>query len=193
MESQQASAPSSKPTTEGTEAELYAASATENIIHDSKSVSDDTSDLSVLTTAVESASISDENKQANEGAGKGEKDADTLERALTKEEIVEEALNCPCIAAMRDGPCGDSFIAAYRCFLESETEPKGMDCMEQFTGMQSCIAEHPEEYNIDDEEEDPFAVSGEKKEEEGKRAEKSNVASKEGEQVPAERPVTTSS
>lgn len=75
---------------------------------------------------------------------------------LSKEEMIEEALNCPCIAAMKEGSCGESFIAAYRCFLESETEPKGMDCMPQFTNMQACMAEHPDEYNLDDDD-DPFA------------------------------------
>lgn len=80
----------------------------------------------------------------------------------TKEELVEEALNCPCIASMKEGSCGAPFIAAYRCFLESETKPKGMDCMEHFKSMQACIAEHPDEYNMDDEDDpdaDPFAPS----------------------------------
>jgi hypothetical protein len=77
------------------------------------------------------------------------------ERVLTREEEIEEALSCPCIDAMRDGPCGNDFIAAYRCFLESESDPKGMDCVPQFATMQSCMAEHPEEYNLDDDE-DPM-------------------------------------
>lgn len=88
-------------------------------------------------------------------------DAEALQQQppQTKEELVEEALNCPCIASMKEGSCGTPFIAAYRCFLESETEPKGMDCMDQFKSMQACIAEHPDEYNLDDDDEDsdPFA------------------------------------
>lgn len=79
-------------------------------------------------------------------------DADDPKSELTKEELIEEALNCPCIANMKDGSCGDPFIAAYRCFLESDTEPRGMDCMDQFREMRDCISEHPEEYNMDDDE-----------------------------------------
>jgi mitochondrial intermembrane space import and assembly protein 40 len=81
------------------------------------------------------------------------------ERVLTREEEIEEALSCPCIDAMREGPCGNDFIAAYRCFLESESEPKGMDCVPQFATMQSCMAEHPEEYNLDDDSEDPLSMA----------------------------------
>lgn len=107
---------------------------------------------------------------------------------LSKEEMVEEALNCPCIAAMRDGPCGDSFVAAYRCFLESETEPKGMDCMDQFTSMQGCMAEHPDEYNLDDDEEDPFtAAKGDGRGEAATQTVKTEAdhAEEKGEAVPA--------
>lgn len=71
-------------------------------------------------------------------------------RALTREEEIEEALNCPCIDAMREGPCGDQFLSAYRCFLESDSEPKGMDCVDRFATMQGCMAEHPDEYGVDE-------------------------------------------
>lgn len=35
-------------------------------------------------------------------------------------------VQCPCIAKMKEGSCGEQFIAAYRCFLQSDEEPKGM-------------------------------------------------------------------
>ena len=79
---------------------------------------------------------------------------DGKERELTKEELVEEALNCPCIATMKEGPCGQEFLSAYKCFLVSEAEPQGMDCVQAFQSMQQCMAEHPEEYNLDDLEND---------------------------------------
>eukprot|EP00184_Porphyridium_aerugineum_P003166 CAMPEP_0184696508 /NCGR_PEP_ID=MMETSP0313-20130426/3772_1 /TAXON_ID=2792 /ORGANISM="Porphyridium aerugineum, Strain SAG 1380-2" /LENGTH=194 /DNA_ID=CAMNT_0027155139 /DNA_START=185 /DNA_END=769 /DNA_ORIENTATION=+ len=75
----------------------------------------------------------------------------------SKEELIEEALNCPCIAKMKEGTCGDSFIAAYRCFLESETEPKGMNCMAQFQVMQECMLSHPDEYKINEDDDDKDA------------------------------------
>lgn len=71
-------------------------------------------------------------------------------RALTKAEEIDEALACPCIDAMRDGSCGDQFLGAYRCFLESETEPQGMECTEFFGRMTECMAKHPVEYGLDE-------------------------------------------
>ena len=47
---------------------------------------------------------------------------------------------------MADGPCGEQFKAAFSCFVYSEAEPKGMDCVEKFKGMQDCFREHPEIY-----------------------------------------------
>ncbi len=76
--------------------------------------------------------------------------------ALTKEEMIEEALNCPCIAGMKEGPCGSVFLEAYKCFLRSESSPQGMECMDHFVAMHGCMAEHPEEYDLDSDD-DPFA------------------------------------
>ena len=55
---------------------------------------------------------------------------------------------------MADGPCGEQFKAAFSCFVFSEAEPKGMDCVEKFKLMQDCFREHPDIYGeeIDDEE-----------------------------------------
>lgn len=33
---------------------------------------------------------------------------------------------------MADGPCGEQFKAAFSCFVYSDAEPKGMDCIEKF-------------------------------------------------------------
>lgn len=153
------------PTSEApeTEAELYAASAAENALPSDKNLPDEPGDLSALSGALDAVALSDEETKEEIPATTEETAVSTAEDEpkLTKEEMIEEALNCPCIATMKDGPCGDSFVAAYRCFLESETEPKGMDCMEQFTGMQSCMSKHPEEY-ADDDDDDPFSVSDKK-------------------------------
>lgn len=72
---------------------------------------------------------------------------------MTKEEMVKEALNCPCIANMKEGPCGTHFLSAYECFLRSESEPQGADCFDNFVAMQTCMTEHPDDYNLDDEDE----------------------------------------
>ena len=47
--------------------------------------------------------------------------------------------DCPCLGGMADGPCGEEFKAAFSCFVYSEEEPKGVDCVEKFKGMQDCF------------------------------------------------------
>ncbi|CAN8065124.1 unnamed protein product [Agarophyton chilense] len=183
--------PSSAPEFEQ-EPELFAASASEKKAIASGKTESDASDLSALSEEPHSATRK-EHDDHQQAVGKKESEESTesktvsnpetskveqevasvelnasdpnSERPLSKEELIEEALNCPCISSMKEGSCGDSFIDAYKCFLQSETEPKGMDCMDQFKTMQSCLAEHPEEYNLDDDEaDDPFAMAKEKQE-----------------------------
>lgn len=56
---------------------------------------------------------------------------------------------------MADGPCGEDFKAAFSCFVYSEDEPKGVDCVDRFRGMQDCFRKYPEIYGNDgDEDED---------------------------------------
>jgi hypothetical protein len=71
---------------------------------------------------------------------------------------------------MAQGPCGEQFKAAFSCFVFSEAEPKGLDCVEKFKGMQDCFRLHPDVYGdeIDDDEEE---------EEEEKKEEPTTVAS----------------
>lgn len=40
--------------------------------------------------------------------------------------------DCPCLGGMADGPCGEEFKAAFSCFVYSDAEPKGMDCIDKF-------------------------------------------------------------
>ncbi|KAJ6625556.1 hypothetical protein B0H10DRAFT_2001877 [Mycena sp. CBHHK59/15] len=54
--------------------------------------------------------------------------------------------DCPCLGGMADGPCGPEFREAFSCFVYSEDEPKGINCVEKFQGMQTCFREHPEVY-----------------------------------------------
>lgn len=73
---------------------------------------------------------------------------------MTKDEMVQEALNCPCIEGMKDGPCGTHFLTAYECFLRSESDPKGSNCVTHFLSMHTCMNEHPDFYDLDDDDED---------------------------------------
>ncbi len=83
--------------------------------------------------------------------------SESADDGRTKEQLIEDALNCPCIESLKRGSCGEAFIAAYRCFLESESEPRGSDCYDTFQRMQDCMLAHPEEYHFDgtDTEEEP--------------------------------------
>ncbi|PBP28001.1 hypothetical protein BUE80_DR000848 [Diplocarpon rosae] len=64
--------------------------------------------------------------------------------------------DCPCLGGMAHGPCGEEFKAAFSCFVYSTEEPKGVECIEKFKGMQDCFRLHPEMYGselADDEDE----------------------------------------
>ncbi|KAJ7251519.1 hypothetical protein B0H12DRAFT_1185343 [Mycena haematopus] len=54
--------------------------------------------------------------------------------------------DCPCLGGMAHGPCGPEFREAFSCFVYSEDEPKGINCVEKFQGMQNCFREHPDIY-----------------------------------------------
>ncbi|KAG9316372.1 hypothetical protein JVU11DRAFT_2405 [Chiua virens] len=61
---------------------------------------------------------------------------------------------------MAHGPCGPQFREAFSCFVYSEADPKGIDCVEKFKAMQDCFREHPDIYGeeiMDDDEEEPPA------------------------------------
>jgi len=65
--------------------------------------------------------------------------------------------DCPCLGGMAYGPCGPEFREAFSCFIHSEDEPKGINCVEKFKGMQDCFRAHPEVYAdeiMDDDEEE---------------------------------------
>jgi intermembrane space import and assembly protein 40 len=54
--------------------------------------------------------------------------------------------DCPCLGGMAQGPCGPQFREAFSCFVYSEDEPKGINCVEKFQAMQTCFREHPDVY-----------------------------------------------
>ncbi len=54
--------------------------------------------------------------------------------------------DCPCLGGMAHGPCGMQFREAFSCFVFSEQEPKGIDCVDKFKAMQYCFRENPDVY-----------------------------------------------
>ncbi|KAL9230078.1 hypothetical protein vseg_005470 [Gypsophila vaccaria] len=65
-----------------------------------------------------------------------------------------KALECPCIADLRKGPCGNQFSEAFLCFLKSTTEEKGSDCVTPFIALQNCVKANPNAFPKDVDEED---------------------------------------
>ncbi|KAJ5619488.1 hypothetical protein N7510_003472 [Penicillium lagena] len=100
--------------------------------------------------------------------------AAALEGGLNPQELEEEAgqeaafnpetgeinWDCPCLGGMAHGPCGEEFKAAFSCFVYSQEEPKGIECIEKFKGMQDCFRQHPDVYGaeLEDDEETEGAV-----------------------------------
>eukprot|EP00899_Mesostigma_viride_P000297 jgi/Mesvir1/10268/Mv07819-RA.1 len=67
-----------------------------------------------------------------------------------REKKIQEALDCPCVADLRDGPCGTTFVQAFSCFLRNndDSDKSVLACGDSFAMLQECIganAEHFEE------------------------------------------------
>lgn len=65
---------------------------------------------------------------------------------------------CPCLGGMATGPCGIPFRNAFSCFHYSTAEPKGTDCVEQFSAMQTCMQNYPTVYNQHEEEDTDYGL-----------------------------------
>lgn len=65
-----------------------------------------------------------------EGAGALEEEAG--QQGAFNPETGEINWDCPCLGGMAHGPCGEEFKTAFSCFVFSEEEPKGMDCIDKF-------------------------------------------------------------
>ena len=84
-----------------------------------------------------------------------------LEEQTTQESAFNPETNeinwdCPCLGGMAHGPCGEQFKEAFSCFVFSEKEPKGIDCVDKFQGMQECFRRYPDHYKEELEDEEDF-------------------------------------
>ncbi|TEB38393.1 hypothetical protein FA13DRAFT_1681824 [Coprinellus micaceus] len=96
---------------------------------------------------------------ASEGEVKGEA---PQPQGAYNPETGEINWDCPCLGGMAHGPCGEQFKEAFSCFVFSEDEPKGINCVGAFKNMQDCFREHPEVYAdeiMDDDEPEPAPAS----------------------------------
>lgn len=93
----------------------------------------------------------------SEGQGETEGASDGGAGGAYNPETGEINWDCPCLGGMAHGPCGPEFREAFSCFIYSEEEPKGINCVEKFKGMQDCFRRHPEVYAeeiMDDDDDD---------------------------------------
>lgn len=158
--------------------------------------------MSTVTEGKDTIKFVDE-EQINKAAADAA--ASTSNEAKEEKEDAASAFNpetgeinwdCPCLGGMAQGPCGEEFKAAFSCFVFSEAEPKGLDCVEKFKGMQDCFRLHPDVYgdeidDDDEEEEEPVGVVTEEvvvvatPNEDSKEEEPTTVASSAYEEEPA--------
>lgn len=80
------------------------------------------------------------------GQGVAELEAEAQGEGAFNPETGEINWDCPCLGGMAHGPCGPEFREAFSCFIYSEEEPKGMECIDKFQGMRDCFQRHPEVY-----------------------------------------------
>jgi hypothetical protein len=85
-------------------------------------------------------------EKQGEGEGEGESEQDSSQQAAYDPVTGKINWDCPCLGGMAHGPCGMQFREAFSCFIFSEVEPKGIDCVEKFQAMQQCFRDHPEVY-----------------------------------------------
>ena len=94
--------------------------------------------------------------------GAGDLEAEASQQGAFNEETGEINWDCPCLGGMAHGPCGEDFKAAFSCFVYSQEEPKGVDCIDKFKAMQDCFRAHPDIYGaeLEDDEEGASAPEG---------------------------------
>lgn len=92
-----------------------------------------------------------EDKEATDSTGESEtsesEPKEEGQQAAYNPETGEINWDCPCLGGMANGPCGEEFKEAFSCFIFSESEPKGFDCIEKFKNMQNCFRRYPDVYS----------------------------------------------
>ena len=74
----------------------------------------------------------EEAAEGEEEGGLGGLEAEADQQGAFNPETGEINWDCPCLGGMAHGPCGEEFKAAFSCFVYSNEEPKGVECIERF-------------------------------------------------------------
>jgi len=82
----------------------------------------------------ENGEMAEEQQAEGEETGEGMEglEEEAGQQGAFNEETGEINWDCPCLGGMAHGPCGDEFKAAFSCFVYSNEEPKGIECIEKF-------------------------------------------------------------
>ncbi|CBQ73965.1 related to MIA40-mitochondrial intermembrane space protein, involved in import and assembly of intermembrane space proteins [Sporisorium reilianum SRZ2] len=105
-----------------------------------------------------------------------ESEEQTGQQSAYDPETGEINWDCPCLGGMAHGPCGEQFKLAFSCFVYSEAEPKGIDCVDKFKAMQNCFRQHPDVYKDEIEDDEAANAQFEKEEAEAKGKDDSSAA-----------------
>ncbi|KAI5960238.1 hypothetical protein CANMA_004018 [Candida margitis] len=100
--------------------------------------------LEEKTNDLKSGDKSDKSTDKNNASDSSQED--NHQGAAYNPETGEINWDCPCLGGMAHGPCGEEFKEAFSCFIYSETEPKGIDCIKKFENMRTCFKKYPEHY-----------------------------------------------
>lgn len=95
---------------------------------------------------VQEQSVSKVGGKAGEDKTSGSGEEEESQAAAFNPETGEINWDCPCLGGMAHGPCGEEFKEAFSCFVYSEDEPKGIDCIKKFENMRNCFRQYPEHY-----------------------------------------------
>jgi len=106
-----------------------------------QALEDTKKELEDVKKALEEAELAEKSEQESEET--------SYEGAAYNPETGEINWDCPCLGGMADGPCGEEFKEAFACFVYSETDPKGIDCIKKFENMRSCFKKYPEHYKAE--------------------------------------------
>ncbi|KAB8336686.1 hypothetical protein FH972_020997 [Carpinus fangiana] len=130
---------------------LAAAQGPPPLDNEAASMSTDSASLSAATSQ---AAIEAANDVLPGGPEDLEEEAG--QQGAFNEETGEINWDCPCLGGMAHGPCGPQFREAFSCFVYSKEDPKGIDCIDRFKGMQDCFRLHPDIYGAElTDDEDP--------------------------------------
>lgn len=120
--------------------------ATQEDNREDKSGEQNPSDSEKFTKQTESSDEGKEELRKQEEKQMGPTEEEVQHEGAYNPDTGEINWDCPCLGGMAHGPCGEEFKSAFSCFVYSEAEPKGIDCVEKFQHMQDCFRKYPEHY-----------------------------------------------